>query len=193
MYIFVIVLLPSVGLSCTFDAPLGFEKWRYISASKPIQMANSCGFVNGGIADDVSGGTAIPLGEGRFYQEIENGFFNKTISTAMLVDCNHKQMTLIGAVYLPSSEDEVHDACFGQISGELSEFLPPNGPLTLKEGRDLYEFEEIARSTGKIAVDPRAVRLVGNDIYGIQFSSKDRVDFLCGCRQLYPNSPGAKK
>ncbi len=184
---------PSAALACTFIAPTGAEKWTHIRASEPLKMDASCAFVNGGISDEISGGPAVPLGDGRFYQLVENGLFNRTIPTAIIVDCNFRQMTMIGAKYINLDDEEPHDPCFGPVSGELSHFLPPDGPLELTEGRDLLEFEEIAFKTEDIQVVANGGRVMGPDIYGIPYPRKDRVDFLCGCKIHYPESAGAKK
>ena len=66
--------------------------------------------------------------------------------------------------------------------------------MSLSVGADLHELVDLAAKQGITEIDPNEhfFRFTA-DWKDETVTRKDRFDLLCGCKRLYPDSPGAKK
>lgn len=154
--------------------------------SAAVQTGKHCSFINGGLLDITSAGSAIALGKERFYQVLntQNGF----ATDILVVDCQQQAATrLVSGVV--RNANYIEDSC-GSPHGDRHPIVAPKGPLTLEEGNDLYELEDIAKSTKK--VEEGELEHLIYDRLGNRLPDKDRIDFFCGCRLFHPESKVAQ-
>jgi len=159
-----------------------------IQASKPVTTGEDCSFVNGGIYDNFSGGPAISVGDKRFYQVL--GTEAGQVTDALVVDCGQRLVTRVMSGFI-KNENYAQGSC-GNEFGDRFALLAPKGALTLTEGATLQDFERIAEATGKVQVDGTLLALT-KDLQGKNLPKRDRIDFLCGCKLLYPDLPEASQ
>ncbi|MCA3447251.1 MAG: hypothetical protein INF93_11125 [Rhodobacter sp.] len=175
--------MTNAASACTFV-------WEYSTTSelraegKRVAVDRQCRTINAGIYDELSLGPATDLGDGRVQQVLED----TEKSHVLLADCNTREVTILRgaeAEFIETSCGRFYS--YGPVTGD-------DAPMSLSVGADLHELVDLAASKGITEVDP-------ND-YFFRFSAregrvavdrKDRFDLLCGCKRLYPDSPGAQK
>jgi hypothetical protein len=156
-----------------------------VAQSKPVAVYRQCRTINAGIYDEISLGPATDLGNGRVQQVLED----TEQSEVLLADCNTREVTI-----LRGAEAEFIETSCGRLYS-YGPVIGDNAPMSLSVGADLHELVDLAAKKGITEIDPNE--------YFFSFSSskgpgqavgrKDRFDLLCGCKRIYPDSPGAQK
>jgi hypothetical protein len=175
--------MTNAASACTFV-------WEYSTTSqlraegKRVAVDRQCRTINAGIYDELALGPATDLGDGRVQQVLED----TDQSRVLLADCNTREVTILRG----AKAEFIDTSC-----GRLYSYSPVTGddaPISLSVGADLHKLVDLAAAKGITEVDP-------ND-YFFRFSAregrvavgrKDRFDLLCGCKRLYPDSPGAQE
>lgn len=175
--------MSNAASACTFT-------WEFSTTSelraegKRVAVDRQCRTINAGIYDELSLGPATDLGDGRVQQVL-----NEPDQTrVLLADCNTREITILQgaeAEFMETSCGRFYS--YGPVTGD-------DAPMSLSVGANLHELVDLAAAKGITEIDP-------ND-YFFRFSAregrvavgrKDRFDLLCGCKSLYPDSPGAQK
>lgn len=176
-------MMSSAANACIIIPFTGAKKLEIRKASKAVVTNADCSFENAGLWDRHSAGPAVSLGNNRFYQI--RGQSPDVVSSVLVADCQEREVIGIDRYHNVRPED----SC--SLAADPLPLLSPEGPLTLKEGKDLSELSRIGESEGTIVVNQELKDLLETP-WGKPMPSKDRVDLLCGCRLHYPDSPGAK-
>jgi hypothetical protein len=163
----------------------GYTNSQLLAESKPVAVDRQCRTINAGIYDNTSLGQVTDLGNGRVQQVLED----TEQSRVLLADCNTREVTILQG----AKTDSIETSC-----GTLYSYGPVTGddaPISLSVGANLHELVDLAAAKGVTEIDPNE--------YFFSFSSskgpgqavgrKDRFDLLCGCKRIYPDSPGAQK
>ena len=160
---------------------------NWLRSSPPVHTGSTCAFVNGGYGDTLSAGPAIPLEQERFYQVL--GTENGVVTEVLLTDCARREVVRLEAGYIQNN-NYVQDSCGGEYGDRFAIFQPA-GPFTLNEGRSFDAFKRLVQRNRGIVIDEE-IRSLVDDSMGQPLPRKDQVDFLCGCRVLFPGSAGAR-
>ncbi|MEO0991483.1 MAG: hypothetical protein AAFX00_11090 [Pseudomonadota bacterium] len=183
-------LMPGAAMACytiTFEDYVPISQLR--AESKPVATDASCRMKDGGLRDSLSLGPAEDIGNGRFFQTINNQDWH-----VLLGDCATGDLTVLKgratpALLIQSCEQpkDRHD----DLVGERAAFA-------LSEGNDLNALRAVASNHGATAADPEEVffqtrmrDLATGEFVSHQVGPRDRFDLLCGCKALYPESKGA--
>ncbi len=151
--------------------------------SRPVAVDPQCRMINGGVYDYQTLGPVELLGDGRFYQKV-----NDRPHEVMLGDCNTREVTI-----LRGPGTQVGESSCGP-SFEYASLVDENAPFSLSRGSDLHELVAIAMETGAREFNPkeRFFEFTTNLTNTHKVGPRDRFDLLCGCKRYYPDSPGAK-
>ena len=175
--------MTSAARACTWTWE-GVTKSQMVAQSKPVAVDRQCRTINAGIYDNLSLGPATDLGGGRVQQVLEDA----DLSRVLLADCNTREVTI-----LEGAATEAGDSS----CGPFYTYAPITGgdaPMSLSVGANLHELVELAATKGMTEIDPHEhfFRVIA-DWEDETVTRKDRFDLLCGCKRLYPNSPGAQE
>lgn len=175
--------MTNAASACTFVWE-GVTKSQMVAQSKPVAVDRQCRTINAGIYDEIALGPATDLGNGRVQQVLED----TEQSHVLLADCNTREVTILRgakAEFIETSCGRFYS--YGPVTGD-------NAPMSLSVGADLHELVDLAAAKGITEVDPNEhfFRFTA-DWKDETVTRKDRFDLLCGCKRLYPDSPGGKK
>jgi hypothetical protein len=168
--------------SCTIIMPTLAERIGEALRDRPAVQAPDCSFQYGGNRDEVAGGPAVDLGHGRIAQDqywisgVTTG--QRELESTFLVDCSTGETAEVYGWL------EAETNCGSEYS--MEGVVAPDGPLDLRHGPNLSALVERAESL-EIWAQLDAIR-ISDDL-----RSRNSVDFFCGCRLFYPDSPGARQ
>ncbi|MFN7268765.1 MAG: hypothetical protein ACK5UA_07170 [Cereibacter sp.] len=176
--------MTNAASACTFVWE-GFSASQLRAESKRVVVDRQCRTINAGIYDNLSLGRATDLGNGRVQQIVDD----ENQSQVLVADCNTREVTI-----LRGARDEGADTSCGM----LYSYGPVTGdkaPMSLSVGANLHELVDLAAAKGLTEIDPNDYffSFSSQDGPGQAVGRKDRFDLLCGCKRLYPDSPGAQK
>ncbi|MCA3509728.1 MAG: hypothetical protein IOC80_13745 [Rhodobacter sp.] len=175
--------MTSAVSACTFIWE-GVTKSQMVAQSKPVAVDRQCRTINAGIYDELSLGPATDLGDGRVQQVLNE----PDKSRVLLADCNTREVTILRGAETEYTETSCgRFYSYGPVTGD-------DAPMSLSVGANLHELVDLAAAKGIAEIDP-------NDYFSrfraregrVAVGRKDRFDLLCGCKRLYPDSPGAQK
>ncbi|SFJ27980.1 hypothetical protein [Jannaschia pohangensis] len=176
----VVVAVAAPTLACSPLLPDTRTSVEIIRGSRPVEVTAQCAFTNGGGSDNLSGGDAVDLGNGRVAQSL---LYN---NVAVLVsDCQSREATMF---YAPVDESKGPFTTCGPT--DFLTTLGPDAIVDLSAGATLTELVEIVTPAGLRETDP--IRALNTAPWGKPVPRKDRIDLLCGCKLFYPDSPGAR-
>jgi hypothetical protein len=186
--VFIIAIVSLYAMSnavsaCTFVWE-GVTKSQMVAQSKPVAVDRQCRTINAGIYDEISLGPATDLGDGRVQQVLED----TEQSRVLLADCNTREVTILQGAATEAGESSCgFHYTYAPITGD-------GAPMSLSVGADLHELVDLAAKKGITEIDPNEhfFRFTA-DWKEETVTRKDRFDLLCGCKRLYPDSPGAQK
>ena len=166
-----LAIVPDLAWAC--ELPMAPAGW----VDPPIQPASDCSFRDeiylGGVT--ITGKPARNIGGGRIGQRIiVDGGCGKT-EDVVFYDCNSGEGLWI------AGRDYGDDLSGGRDADAL---FPPQGALVLSPTTSIADLAAIADREGYTHRRDLAVFLT-------EFFGKDIPDPACGCRVLYPDSPGA--
>jgi hypothetical protein len=176
--------MSNAASACTFV-------WEYyttseaLAQSKPVVVDRQCRTINAGIYDELSLGPATDLGDGRVQQVLNE----PDQSHVLLADCNTREVTILRgaeAEFIETSCGRFYS--YGPVTGD-------DAPMSFSVGANLQELVDLAAAQGMTEIDPNDYffSFRSNEGPGQAVGRKDRFDLLCGCKRLYPDSPGAQK
>ncbi len=168
--------------SCSIIMPTLAERIGEALRDRRAVQARDCSFEYGGNRDEVAGGPAVDLGDGRIVQNqywiSRSSTGRRDLGSTFLVDCGTGETAeVLGWLASETS-------CGPDYS--MEGVVAPDGPLDLHHGANLSEFVEQAER-----LDIRAwldAITISDDL-----RPRNNVDFFCGCRLFYPDSPGARQ
>ena len=170
--------------SCSIHMPTLAERIGEALRDRRAIQARDCSFEYGGNRDEVAGGPTVDLGDGRIAQ---NQYWNwigrsttvqRGLGSVFLVDCGTGETAEVFGWLVSET------SCGPDYS--MEGVVAPDGPLDLHHGANLSEFVEQAEKLD-IAVRLDAIT-ISDDL-----RPRNNVDFFCGCRLFYPDSPGARQ
>lgn len=171
---------------CEFPTYSGLARFNVQSESRPVVVDADCSMTNVGLLDDIALGPAFDAGQGRVYQIHKSDPGAEGFPSSMFVtDCNALLVTYLEG---PIDEDFPETTC-GPRYRLHTALTGPNGIVTLGEGKDLYGLEAAVLAAGGRTRNPNEV--FNTTPWGDPVWRRDRVNFTCGCRLFYPDSPGA--
>lgn len=156
---------------------------RRISA--PATMDRQCRMINGGVHDTLTLGRAQHAGDGRFIQVV--GDYSQSL--IYVADCKTREATLLRGKATQTAET----SCGPSFS--YADLAGPDAMMSLSEGEDLHALVEIAKAQGVTEQNPldyffTFTRNAWED--PVPVGPQDRFDLMCGCKHLFPDTPGAE-
>jgi hypothetical protein len=178
-YVLGVAFSSAPAAACTLAHEGGFARFVQSFEDKPVRQAADCSYVNGGNYDGDAGGPTLDLGNGRVAQE--QFWVNESqsgLASVFLVDCATAETA------------EVH----GRLEGETScgpsysmkDVVAPDGPIDLRSGASL---QQLVRAAEQLGIE------ANTDAIGVsqRLRPRNNVDWFCGCKIFYPDSPGARQ